>query len=547
MKKQTSFKLISLLLAMLMLLATFAGCTSDAENAKKAQEKTTDQPFSPNTDPDAEEDSRPQAVVRNSLLQFAKGLSERDGIEPLVNATQKGSLELQLDFDAEEMYQALYDEVYTGEQADLLIGGKFFFAENAFFMKDLALSISVPFENIDIDLSADLYCSHDYAYLASEEMFSGAYGIIRGEMAEKFANSALVANSDMPADVYDLFYALLCAYDEGKLNDYTEEATKILGKYLTKLGSSIEKNAKYVTENKKVMVAGEAIDSRVITVTVDEKALLAILDELYAEIEDDKELRELVIECLDYLASFVAPEEVGNNEAIWDELLDALDEAMDEIETEMEPGAFILEIVTPKKKSVLRKLSFSVESDGEAEKLLALDVGKDGIKTTNRIELLMVDDVLIYEITENSADAYKACVKVVSNIDDSSATAEIPFFSIENDRKNNTFVFTGYNTDPSESAIVFAGTYTVEKGRTEIIVNSITYDGETLDGGFALKLVIDEDDPITGVLRKDQVTNILDFTEADSQRITENLERIFGDLLADASPEKTQPTVENAA
>ena len=138
MKKQTSFKLISLLLAMLMLLATFAGCTSDAENAKKAQEKTTDQPFSPNTDPDAEEDSRPQAVVRNSLLQFAKGLSERDGIEPLVNAMQKGSLELQLAFDAEEMYQALYDEVYTGEQADLLIGGKFFFAENAFFMKDLA-------------------------------------------------------------------------------------------------------------------------------------------------------------------------------------------------------------------------------------------------------------------------------------------------------------------------------------------------------------------------------------------------------------------------
>ena len=80
--------------------------------------------------------------------------------------------------------------------------GKFFFAENAFFMKDLALSISVPLENLDIDLSADLYCSHDYAYLASEEMFSGAYGIIRGEMAEKFANVYVI---DLYENAYNFY------------------------------------------------------------------------------------------------------------------------------------------------------------------------------------------------------------------------------------------------------------------------------------------------------------------------------------------------------
>lgn len=535
--KKSFLKIVALVMAMLMMAMVFAGCASE-EAKKKSEDSTTDEQFAPNTDPNKEEDSRPQAVVRNSLLNFVKDLQARNGIEPLVNAFKKGSLELQSTFDMEEIAQSIGDSSYSGGKAVLSAGGKFFFAENAFFMNDLSFSVNIPSEEIDVAIeNTDFYISADYAYLANQEILGGAYGIIRGEMANKFKNSAWV--SEIPAEAYELVVALLEAYDTGKLNDAAKDVKEALNRYVTKLGASIEKNGKYVVENKKVTVGGEAIDSRVITVSINEKAVIAIFNDLYAELKNDKELRDLFIEYGDYIVSVIGAAEAGDMAALWDEMLDMLGEAINEAEDSMAPGTLILEVATPDKKSVLRKLTLSFEEEGEVETGIVLDVGKDGIKTSDRISIMLADYEFVYDVITDNTDEYTATFQYTTpeyDGKDSEQKKVHNFLRIENNRKAKTFELTIYDPDTNVSVCVLGGHYAVAGDRTEISLDSISADGKTLNAGFSLILIIDEDDPMAGIRDKKDVINVLDFTEADSQRIAENFEAIFGDLFANAAP-----------
>ena len=530
--KKTLFQIVALILAILMMATVFAGCAS-----KEKEKSDIDQPLASNTDSEEEEEISPQVIVRNSLLNFLQGVQERDGLLPFISAFQKGSVEFQMNFDAETVYKSIFDESYPGELAELSLGGKLFFDKSAFFFKDLSVYVNLPTENIDVNLNADLYCSADYAYFSAAEIFGEEVcGIIRGESAGKLENSAWA--SQIPAEKYELIGALIEAYDNGMLGESSKDLKERFIHYLTKMGTSIEKNAEYVVENKLVSVGGEDIDSRVVTLTIDKTAAGSILEELYEELKNDTELRDLVVEYCKYILGLLPTEEIDNIEDLWDDMLETLDKAVNDVEGSLSADALIIEIVTPDKETILRKFTLSFEENGKTETGIVLDVGRNGIQNANRIALSMVDYELVYEITENSENAYKANLKVTvptydygEKVGEQSKTVKT-VFDLSIDHNEDTFELTIPDPDTGISYVVLCGIWNAQDGYTVITVNSVTYADETLTNGFDLTLILDEDDPMTGFLNKDQVANLLDFSEADTQRMIGELETALGNLFA---------------
>ena len=111
MKKQSLLRIAALLMAMLMVLAAFAGCRS---KNKKSE--------------DDDVDTSAQAVFRNALAGFVSDLGQRDEFRPFVNALKGGSMEFRSELDIGEM-----NAIFGGNSdGTVTAGGKIYFGELTF-------------------------------------------------------------------------------------------------------------------------------------------------------------------------------------------------------------------------------------------------------------------------------------------------------------------------------------------------------------------------------------------------------------------------------
>ena len=112
MKKQSLLRIAALLMAMLMVLAAFAGCRS---KNKKSE--------------DDDVDTSAQAVFRNALAGFVSDLGQRDEFRPFVNALKGGSMEFRSELDIGEM-----NAIFGGNSdGTVTAGGKIYFGESTFY------------------------------------------------------------------------------------------------------------------------------------------------------------------------------------------------------------------------------------------------------------------------------------------------------------------------------------------------------------------------------------------------------------------------------
>ena len=501
MKKQTTLRIAALLMAMLMVLAAFAGCKNKKNND------------------DEDVDNSAAAVFRNALAGFAADLQQREELRPLFAMTNGGSMELKANVDLDKMAELVGEPGLTGS---VDVGGKYYFGDKAILLQNMHTDIKLPSENIDFEFGGDFYMDSEYLYASNENVLGGSIGLIRGELEKSFKSSVFVTEQMLDAETVEILSMILGVLDGNTLDEASAEVQALADRYVKVLFDTLEDNAKYDDEIKAVTVGGESVESHVITMTIDEEAVVGIVEDLYNVVKNDKELRDLIVKYGDMLEDYVGMP--GAELAMqYDNLLAELGENLPTVE-EIGEGALILEVVTPTDASTLRKLTVSVRNGSVEENnimtALTLDLGKDGVKTSNRISLDIAGEVaLTYEITKNDADAYKAAL--VASVDGDTMTA----FTVEHNRKTDAFTF-----KIPEVEFALGGSLKVDGDTTTLVINSISYENEKIDKGYSFTVIIDENDPMPKVLNKNEVTNLFELDKAEFKDIIDRAEKVFEDF-----------------
>ena len=375
------------------------------------------------------------------------------------------------------------------------------------------------------------YLSPDYMYASNDNILGGTIGIVRGEMKKAFENASW--KNELDSEYVDMIAKLLEFYDGNEIDDAAADVKGLVERYVKVFWDALEDNAKYEEVTQDVMVAGEFVESRVITMTFDEKSVVGFCKDLYNAVKNDSELRALVVKYGDMLSEYTGAtgSEIGS---YYDELLNELGNELENMDEYMTPGAFIVEVVTPTNASTLRKLSVSWrdgDASAAAETYLTLDLGKDGIKTTNYIKLNIMDEMaLVYEITVNDANTYKSSMKLISTY--SSGKDTMTAFTVDWNKSSGDFTL-----DIPEVEFVMGGNIKTAGDTTTIVINKIGYENEVINKGFNYTIIVDENDPMPSVVNKNNVTNVLTLTIDELEAIVDRAEEVFKDVFGSNAEE----------
>lgn len=474
----------------------------------------------------------PENVATMALDGMVDDLAKRDEIAPLLDVLTQGSAQFELN-------------KIEADKVDLLEGtklsGKIYFNAEKFAVENL--SITQDKETTTFSMYAD----SDRMYIFEDSILGGSYGLTSGDAVNSLENSIFAPDSKsdyaLDEETYDLLMVFCELYDDQKLSEgLQKDYEKLLDRYAKQLWKTVRDHADFDSDTKKVKVGTERIESRVITISIDNEAMAGIVEDMYDYICADDDLEAFIDQLSDLLEGIdleslayddtVIPDVTDPDETVpnaddtkkdpktltelyedWldeaeesvKEFLDAVEE--DDVDTDLE-----LEIVTPKLGTSVRKLKLS--EDGSA--LLTLDFGKKGPKKSDRIAVTTESTTVIYEIWEDSEEKFDATLMV----DD---VTEVDF---QWEKTDGT-----YTLKLLTSGTVIKGDLTADKNTLNFTVDKITTKVEgvelvyTVDFDLVLNYKESAPEPET------DITSIFDVEAKTLEAWEKKLDEKFGDLL----------------
>ncbi len=478
--------------------------------------------------------NQPEIVAKNAIVNFVEDLGERDELSGLVKALNGGSFE----FSA----SSVKDKETNEELLPAELHGKVYMDKEAVMFEDFSV------ESDTINVSADAYFTRDFIYINESEILGGAYGIVKGEMADDFADSIFAYGSgsmlSIPDEaISDSLVEMLRVVDKVDDEKLQKDAQKLFNNYIEEFYKITIKTVDFEDETKKVKLGSERKNARVITIEIDDNDVDSIVKEFINFVQKDKELEKFVekydetlsplLSVTAGLASGALDEELSFSD-YYDMAMEELDAVAEEIEIEFE-GEYKIEIVTPKASSKLLKLSLYFEN----EPIVSLDLNGKGIKDSDKITLKIGDGEdarsIVYKVKENNSKTFSCEVSTVFG----GETKKV--FSFVNDKKAETFKLNLYNEDEGwfEEVTTIDGDFITKSKATTITLKTIKVKTTYVYGSedsYAyktdIKLVIDQKDKIPVSAKKAKTEfdydRISDITDEDIVKIMERVGELGG-------------------
>ena len=458
--------------------------------------------------------NNPKTVVRNSIGDIFEELAERDEIEPLVNVFTKGSITVEASTE-------------VSEDEEIKMGGKIYFSEKDLYIENLHVKAA------DVKLDADIYVGEEYMYVNNDKILGGAYGVVYDEIIDSFKKSIFAYDSGSEyaipdEEAYNQFVKLLEAYSDGKLDDIPKDLEKLYDRYIKVIIKAVEKHADYESDKDEVKLGGDYVRARTVTVSIDEKAFINIIKDLYEELKEDDDLRELLVEYADYFEGLAAdfgytPEEGAKDidiEEAFDEALDSLSDAIENLEENIPDFKVGVKFVTPTTSSTLLKFSVYARAEGQKVDIITVDFGKDGIKDSECIRVEFGGMELKYEISENNSKEYASSLKISYGED------WMTIFKLSVNKKEDYFRIT---TPEELGDVTIRGTFEQKGDKTTIGLDKIKVGENTIDG-FEIKITLEEKDSAPKIISKKKIKNVIKITEEDIEEIVTNVEEFMSEL-----------------
>ena len=501
--------------------------------------------------------NNPKYVFKKSLTGAIEDLGKRSELATLTQALEKGSITVD---------GTLGEEVF-GEEGEVSFGGKFYFnaaknpADSSVYIEDLHAKVS--FDDATGEIKGNAYFSNEYMYIADCNLMDGCYGLVRGDLKDEFLDSEWIDELIVDEDMQDAVASILDYIDKEKDMKLIEDVVAKVEEYSKTLEKLLVKYGEFEKENKSVNCGDGKTECRVITLTVDEKAVADILNDLYDIIEKDDDLRDLVMdnaeEILDMLEGVLNEagievdikdvEEFYDDQLLDEDTWDELVEMVEELDFEV-----AISVATGKMSTALRQLSVVVETKmfGEKNEVeFVLNFGEKGVKKTNHISAeLDGDELFVYEISENSKKMYKAAFSIPLYDSEKDKNVMTEVINIEVNREKDKFEFAIINDhkdymtgDKVEERYVVSGKFVEEGGAVTISVQEYEeiYDGESESMKLDINVTIDKKDKMPKLEKKDDVKSVFEMSMDDFEEIAENFQKEFEGLGFFASETPDEP------
>lgn len=447
---------------------------------------------------------QPKNIVGSALSGLSDDLMERQELSAIMKAMDGGSFEM-----AFENNGALPDI-----PNDLSLGGKIYFSEDAL----MAENIYVTYDGAK--LLAGAYLDEDGFYVTNEDILGGTWGITRGQTQKQFENSVFYYESDseyaLPEEASVAISHILAMYDDGVDLDLCEDIEEVAERYTKEIWELICEYGDFDKETDEVRIGGERVDCRVVTLTLNDRAQKRVVRKLLQYWENDKALLKLV-ESYGKLVEDMAEDmdEAADLDVVqsYRDLIDLVMEKYDEAleDSDVELADIKVTVCTPKMSSTLLKLKITYDRN----EILSVDFGPEGLAESEKISVKMYDTTVVYEITENSDELYKAALRV--EYDASGSTYEgsnkQTVATIKVDRERETFSVT------VAEQVKLSGTFESTKKGLTISMNKIEANETTMNPSLILTIKHKDRMP----KREKTINSAFDINEETLQTWQENI------------------------
>ena len=506
--------------------------------------------------------NNPKFVFDQSLEGALKGLGKRSEFATLHKSSDCGSVLLEGTIDDEEL---------LGEGNEVSFGGKFYTQSGkkpedaGVYMEDLNFTLSS--DGGEAEFKASAYFSTEYMYVADCNLMDGTYGLVRGDLQDEFMDSEWIdeifADMNDGEELKESIGNVLGYIDDKKEQALVEDAAEKLEEYAKLLKKLLSDHAKFEMEVKKVDCGDERVKSRVVTMTLDQDAVAAILEEMIATLREDDELRTLVMDHGEELLSlFEDYLEVLDEDFDMDETMEEVEEFYDNLfsksdwretiyELKNEEFEVRIQVASALLTPTLRKLTMTLDGEGRRMQEYVLNIGSDGVKKSNHFSFEANGVMLFaYDITENSKSKYTSALSVPMYNPEKGREEMTAVATLEVNRNKEKYTLTlidsswdsDFNMDTyteeyyfREDKIVATGKLADDGKIIKITLDQIKFlydDDETENESYSfdISLTINVKDKMPDVKDSSKVKSIFEMDMEDFEEIAENFEEEFSDI-----------------
>ena len=513
--------------------------------------------------------NNPKFVFNQSLDGALKGLGKRTEFATLSKSSDSGSILLEGTID---------DEDLLGEGNEVSFGGKFYFQNGkkpedaGVYIEDLNFALSADGEEAEFKASA--YFSTEYMYIADCNLMDGTYGLVRGDLQDEFMDSEWVDEifTDMQdgEELKESVGNVLGYIDDKKEQALIEDASEKLEKYAKLLKDLLNDYAEFEMDVKKVDCGDERVKSRVVTMTLDQDAVAAILEEMVAALREDDELRALVMSHGEELVSlFEDYLSVQDEDFDMDDMMDEVEDFYDNLLSKSDWRETIydlksqefevrIQVASALLTPTLRKLTVVLDSEGSSMQEYVLNVGSDGVKKSDHFSFEVNGELLLaYDITENSKSKYAAALSVpmYNPEEGKEEMTDIATLEVNRDKEKYTLTLIDGSWDTEfdmdtyteeyyfrEDKIVATGKLADDGKSVQITLDQVKflYDDDEIENetyNFDISLTINVKDKMPEVKDSAKVKSIFEMDMEDFEEIAENFEEEFDGIGLGGSTE----------
>ena len=506
--------------------------------------------------------NNPKFVFDQSLEGALKGLGKRSEFATLHKSSDCGSVLLEGTIDDEEL---------LGEGNEVSFGGKFYTQSGkkpedaGVYMEDLNFTLSS--DGGEAEFKASAYFSTEYMYVADCNLMDGTYGLVRGDLQDEFMDSEWIdeifADMNDGEELKESIGNVLGYIDDKKEQALVEDAAEKLEEYAKLLKKLLSDHAKFEMEVKKVDCGDERVKSRVVTMTLDQDAVAAILEEMIATLREDDELRTLVMDHGEELLSLFGDYlEVLDEDFDMDETMEEVEEFYDNLfsksdwretiyELKNEEFEVRIQVASALLTPTLRKLTMTLDGEGRRMQEYVLNIGSDGVKKSNHFSFEANGVMLFaYDITENSKSKYTSALSVPMYNPEKGREEMTAVATLEVNRNKEKYTLTlidsswdsDFNMDTyteeyyfREDKIVATGKLADDGKVIKITLDQIKFlydDDETENESYSfdISLTINVKDKMPDVKDSSKVKSIFEMDMEDFEEIAESFEEEFSDI-----------------
>lgn len=490
--------------------------------------------------------NRPETVMQTSVQGLLTEVFEREEFETAADVLMSGSAELIMSMSNAEDEASLEYKEYFGLK------------NKETYIEKLKFTVN------DYSVDGSFYAGEDYMYVSVPALYEDAIGIVRGRSDKNFGTSVFAYGSggeyELPEETSDAIKVFCRIYDDALDKKAVADIEALLKSYVELIMDSVAEHADIKKDSETVKINGDQVGARVITVEIDAECIYNVMDDLCTKLEKDKDIPKLIkkySKLIDEYTEGTSLEgklqtELGEDEddelvdavleaydTALDEFRDALDEMEDSLD-ELSGSKIIVKLATKKTSSELMAFTVSVKESGSKTELLDVQIGKSGIKKTNKLKVTVAGETTVkFTVKQDDKKAYKAELTVEQD------AVELAKYYVKIDKEGESFELGA--SDGSEQYAI-EGDYT-KKGKAHTFdLKDVVYTDSTgketsmidvwldTEGNenieFKLTLIIREKDKPKPIA-KGKVVSAFELSEEELEKIKTAAEEV-GTKLSEA-------------